>query len=1637
MVVVVPPARRGGAAGRDPAARGLDLFVHAPHEVAAGGRLAVQVRVFGFPTAATLAPLAGAHLEATWDPESLGPHASAAPPVVIATSDAAGRAHLDVDVPRGRGKVKLLLSARAGDHQRTRELEIARLEPRALELRGSDTAVVPGGAVSTWLFVRDRVSGQAIPGVPVDVELIEGNVARFARRLTTDRAGMAAAQVPVPFTDDPGWTWTLNARTALGTDDDATASSVLRVREETPGAPEMSLHWTQPSAAPGTRAAFLIVARDGTRAPIARLPVRYWIGPRGTSAPKDDAAWERASTAALTDAGGTVTITVDTPATIPRRGSSLTAVVKALVAGHALTSTAEVALEVLKPTLELVPEYRVLLPGQPQRLFLHAALGDQPITTELALEGHGLAARLRTNERGWGEVLWNVPREIGATRPGEGGAGCAGEVAATVRVRALAPIAGLASHPQPFDICLSVDRDAVAAVRAARAVVRAGDGLEVRVVGARPGSTTGRSSVVLVAPGGESSTSVWFNDAARGETVRVPDFARGVWSISSAESLNREMTNNALGAPASSEHESEEEWATDSEDDGRADSSKGRAARRVLAGNVLVVPRVLPLLVARRAPGGRLARGGSVEIDADLSDGHGQPLTGTVGAVVIDKQGGAHPEGLLALDTRRALVAPFGVAAEDATGFLEGDPRYDIERRAALARSSRDELTPALDPVATVDGKINEAFRQIVRSLEGGVFESSGDPERLRDVRIHQGAGFALNPEMLTLTTEAMSRPPTTPGGEPWRLSDLMAIDPQVSYDNVARRVTRLKLLKVLTKVRTNFYEGKLGPDEPMLRDPNAMLRRFVRDKVLEPADLLDPWAHNLTFVRAAGARVPFLSIVPGYRLLSAGPDGRFGTADDIRDPFQRVLAPRTPYARAVEEDRIVDARWDMRVGEETVDGWTQILEKLTGSKLGDDESGSGYGSGVGTLGGAGTGSGGGGSGLGSRGIDLGPATWLPPVRTDERGHVRLTVPLSDNETTWQVLLVAVPDHGSPAVTSVDVPVALPLSLAVTSGASWIVGDEVGVSIEVRNRTDRALIASLRVAASGAVALLEPARATRALPIAAGSSASVITFVRATAPGGAILDVNVVAPGVAPDAVRHQWSIKPAGERSMIASALWVEREATIPLPAGDADGAVPDGAGRLVLERGLGPALGAALESLRPERLVGLRAIADALDVLGRVWSWAIARGGETDPVAVRARELAGLAAARLGSYPRSTGAGSELEQPLRARADLWETASGWRSAPDAGEKRRARRETEHESARAKCPPTEIATLSSQLDWLEVGPATGGGAEPACWAAFVTTALQKLAASGDPVLLARAALAVRDRPGQAIVAGALVDRLRAAAPVRADGTLVLPAAQAADRAARSIVMAALTRTRKLGAVAGGASAGANLARLWPRLLVERDAEGGYGSAQATRLVVAALLEADPPGAAPAAVHWSAIARDGRPAAEGRVALRPNGSIAIALPPAATGVRVETSVPGVVARVERPALRSFRRPFDRSGGVLHLEIDGPRAPTAEGTSLLQLSLRHDLGRRAPVVVRIPLPPGATLAEPVAGIRQVQGALYVRTTIDADPLPRVIAIPLRFALPGTVTWPEATARIDDDELPAVRAPARPLVIRAQR
>src|SRR5262249_47287286 len=162
-------------------------------------------------------------------------------------------------------------------------------------------------------------------------------------------------------------------------------------------------------------------------------------------------------------------------------------------------------------------------------------------------------------------------------------------------------------------------------------------------------------------------------------------------------------------------------------------------------------------------------------------------------------------------------------------------------------------------------------------------------------------------------------------------------------------------------------------------------------------------------------------------------------------------------------------------------------------------------------------------------GVANGIAFWSEPQRTDARGHLRLRVPLGDVETTWRVVLVAVPDGEMPATTTVDIPALRELSVRVDTGAAWTEGDEGGALLAVRNRTARALRVAL-AATPGGVATRSSGDAGDAGPttldVPAGAARTTTVRVATAHAGGATLDVRARAAGVEDDVVRHTWEVR-------------------------------------------------------------------------------------------------------------------------------------------------------------------------------------------------------------------------------------------------------------------------------------------------------------------------------------------------------------------------------------------------------------------------------------------------------------------------------------------------------------------------------
>src|SRR5262249_47178398 len=155
----------------DPAARGLDIFIHVSPEAAPGSTFELTAEVFGFATVTQALPLAGAVIEAGWDPESLG--GDTPPPSVSTKTDASGRARLAVTMPRGKPEgITLLVAARHGGHSRVRSLIVVRTPPAWVTLHVADARVVPTSTISAWALVIAS-SGKPLSGVPVVISLLE------------------------------------------------------------------------------------------------------------------------------------------------------------------------------------------------------------------------------------------------------------------------------------------------------------------------------------------------------------------------------------------------------------------------------------------------------------------------------------------------------------------------------------------------------------------------------------------------------------------------------------------------------------------------------------------------------------------------------------------------------------------------------------------------------------------------------------------------------------------------------------------------------------------------------------------------------------------------------------------------------------------------------------------------------------------------------------------------------------------------------------------------------------------------------------------------------------------------------------------------------------------------------------------------------------------------------------------------------------------------------------------------------------------------------------------------------------------------------------------------------------------------
>lgn len=1583
------PSNAEAAPKSDPAERGLDVFVHGAPNVIAGETLSLDLKTYGFPSVTLANPLPGATVVAAWDPETLGPNVSAAPSDATVTTDALGQARLDIPVPNGDArKITLLLALRHGEHTRTRKVEINRMPKNLIEVKVADSSVVPGSRVPTWVIVTDARTGRAVSGAAVDVALLEGDVERTTERVTTDASGLARSSFFIPSRSSGYPRLSIRGRlvTPGMTSTKANliqASAPLTLREESPATPRMWVNWIERQLKPGETGHAEATVRDAAGEPIANHPLVWWVGPKGTTAPSSDEEWTKHGTRASTDGLGKIAMQAQAPRVVTSLGSDLNLVVRTEIEGQKIERRTSLAVGHPVATASLSFEGGDVIPGITQRAFLHVSDGENGVAGDFTVEADGLrAVKVTTDKHGDGELSWTVPDDIGATRSS---GPCANNVAAAVFVRQAKPIEALARHPEPFELCATIDRARSSLLRTSVQVARIGDKIHTSVQPSKR-SARGAGSVVVKSPEGFGPT-FWTKDNGEAD-IDLAVATPGIHDVT-------------LAVPRPNKE---------------AETTSTR---------ILLVPKVLPKVTAKIA-GGRMAPGGIAEVDVTLTDEKGAPITGAVTAVTIDKEGGGWVDGLLNADARISLCDAAAAPRDRCDAFLlDTDPSSEMLRRSTmLGTSSSRSQPPVFDPAAHTTEALEKTFSAVLHSLEGAIFQSE-TPESLRDVRRKDKNAWTFNPELMTLVTAAMSEAPTTPGGEPFGLQDLIAVDSQVSFDNVARRVTRLKLFNVLAAFRTFRHDAQLDAEEPILRDPNAILRTLVRQDKLKQEQLLDPWGGTIQFVKTNETPVPFMH-VQGFALHAPGPDGRVGTADDVKDPFERVVRAGSPYAKAMGEDEIVDARLDMRVSDSTVDNWRDMFARLTGTELGSSGTGSGqgFGSGHGRLGGSHT--------TKSPSIRMGStmvtetAQWTEPVRTDAQGRARIKIPLGDYETTWRTAFLARTDAGQSAVSLLDIPAFLPVSARVDMGKKLTVGDALSARIVVRNRTSSAKSMTLDVAGEGSLAIDPKQNRVLSVDVPANAVRSVFARFLTKSEGKGKITVTLRAPGTDGDRSTMETDVEPAGEPRVIATSAWISGKSglRVELPAGY----TLRGSARLVLESGVEDALLAALSAVEPEAGMSPEELADSLEVAARIQKVAESQGKHW--LVSRTRHVSELALAHLKEQgdtaaPRTRAA---LDRARLFESAAQKTDGAASTATKSALPRRGGSED------ATCPKDADLESAPIATFLDAEPPPGPNGPLPCFTALMskvsltpapassegkTAAFTIAPAPPSPLDLARSAMALFDRPHRTPLAMTLGEQL--AKTTRTD--LLGEPAFEGKRSDRVIVLAALARSAAMPSA--WAKSPATQRRLVEAMLALRDVRGGFGSSEATRDAVRTLvaLEGNQVRRARVTVH------DGE--SKHVVDVGAAGSPSIVLGQETTRVDIDVAGNAILARLERPALRSFLGTPDTTITPVAVSADWPNDAKAGSTGVVHINYKLALGRNVGVWTRLPLPPGVELAASVKDVVQRQGVVHIRTTVNGA---QTISLPVRFTLPGRVLVPEAETRTTSEEQPRTLTPARTLVVR---
>lgn len=881
--------------------QGLELALDGGLSAPRGGTLRFNATLYEVLGLSNLRLARSARLEVT---SSIDPTA----PAVELTTDTSGRIDIAFpvpdDAPPSFGLVLRAISGPSGTGvQRRFELSISTYDRRSLLVQIARNDVVPAGRVPVVGYLSDVPTGRPIAGARVRLTMRDEASRAVVPSIfvTTDGSGLFAHTFRLP--DDRISSVFVDAA-VLDEDGAVELSSNAIAAVYRPGTTPLlvAVAPAQRVLEPGSTVAVEVVVRTGEGRPVG-----------GATCEIDGLAYDDPSRRQRTDERGHARFTwraPDFPAGWTDGQMTVSCGREAIGSG---VGVAPVRIARVERAAAFAVESGALIPSLGGRIWARVVTIDgRPAGAGVSVELTGPRLGTMTGVTDASGVavfdatLHALPaptaRRAAARRPsGDDEEGfeeafaeeeatidnCGGEAATEVSIHA--------AGASVVTACVPLDPDGTVRVRAAQPVVAPGGSVELtllRTTNARlPIAVTvmrqtnlGPSAIAQrIVPAGETTVSIPIPEGSGTEPLLIR--ARPLHGTEGREV--RGGSTMVWVAPAS--------WALET-------SVVGEGAERSLR---------LPSVASARA----------YVIGLPLSEAETFLSRTTVGSPVFPELGtelsGATAElfaGALAARTARDVGAPFVLRGSALTPVpAPADPSS-----IGLLRD------PWRSQARFVTGRLALVFSAIEQQVAAAV------PERIEDVAVESGGRFTFNAQILASIAESGmlgAEGATGLGGEDLTVDAIRAFDPAFTFDNVARRITRERLFRIMVALRAFVQQNGFDLPWARLGDPSTWLQHLpeiyseaMPMGSIQPRELVDGWGRPFVLRALPRARFTGWRPLDGWEVASPGPDGRVGNGDDVFDPTARVLPTGSPYAQAVGEDALVARLRGVELGRATIE---------------------------------------------------------------------------------------------------------------------------------------------------------------------------------------------------------------------------------------------------------------------------------------------------------------------------------------------------------------------------------------------------------------------------------------------------------------------------------------------------------------------------------------------------------------------------------------------------------------------------------------------------------------------------------------------------------------------------------------------